>query len=474
MAKNVAMPDGSVVEFPDTMSDDAIGSAIKTNGFGQAKGSDVPQGLPGLPKPPNPIDTAPEESGLETGSLISPNPEENNQPPGLFSSDPMSVRALARAANSAKNTIAGAPPALYHALTDPKTPDEPNLPGHILPALNRLAVKPAVNAAEWYGQAAQGKVPAPLDQALSVAPEGIGAGAGNVLLGKAMEAAKLPDAASKYVREEIPSRLMNSVLRTKPKGYNYGRDPGAGVVAEGLTGSTKSGLLDSISSRLGETGKQIDFQLSDPAVNKPVVDVTNSVIDPINEMEAAAIKGKNLDLADRLSDLRNRLTHDFARDPSGKLIPTGTTKLSGLTPLEANALKQNIGEMAKWTGKPEIDELSPAIHQIYGRINNAIEDAAPGIKATNKRYAELKSAQESLDHSIRLQKGYNPLGSLTDILASLKWGPSGYIATKVGRSTPGLTMAAQALRKSTVPQPLQNALGGAAVSNLNPSPQENQ
>lgn len=472
MAKNVAMPDGSVVEFPDTMSDDDIGTAIKKNGIGGAQASDIPSGLPPMPKAPNPILSAPEESGLTSGPLLSPNPDENDQPSGAFSTNPLQLRALAREANSAKNTIASAPGAILHALTDPKTPDEPNLPGHILPALNRLAVQPTVNAAKWYSDAAQGKVPNALDQALSVAPEAVGSGAGNVLLGKVVESAKVPDVVSDYARESVPARIMNSALRTRPKGYNYGRDPGAGVVAEGLTGITKQGLLDNISGRLADIGDNINTHLSDPAVNKPVVDISTAVTDPLNTMEAAAIKGKKLDLANRLADLRSRLTNDYARNANGDLVSTGPTKLTGLTPREANAIKQDIGEMAKWTGKPEVDELSPAVHQIYRGINDQIEQAAPGIKDINQRYGELKSAQDSLDNSIRLHKGYNPLGSLTDILSSMKWGPTGYLASKAARSTPGLTFAAKALKKSTVPQPLQNAAAGLTVANLKQKAQE--
>lgn len=483
MAKNVSLPDGSVVEFPDTMSDDDIGAAIKKNGMGSAQASSLPSGLPPAPQAPNPILKAPEESGLESGPLMSANPDENNQPSGMFSSDPLSVRYLARAANSAKNAITGAPSAIYHAFTDPATQEETQAAGgsqevtgakHVGLGIDRLAVQPIVNAAKWYADSARGKVPDPLSQALEVSPQALGAGAGNVLLGKAVQSAKLPDAASDYLRDQLPSRLMNAALRTKPKGYNYGRDPGAGVVDEGITAGSKQSLLNQITDKLADQGNKINFQLSDPAVNKPVVDVTNAVIDPLNEMETAAIKGKNLDLADRVADLRNRLTHDFARDPSGKLVPTGTTKLSGLTPMEANAMKQDIGEMARWTGKPEVDELSPAVHEIYGRINDQIEQAAPGIKDINKRYGELKSAQDSLDNSIRLHKGYNPLGSLTDILSSLKWGPTGYLASKAMRSTPGLTYAAQALKNSTVPQGVQNVGAGLTVANLKQKAQEQQ
>lgn len=472
MAKNIAMPDGSVVEFPDTMSDDDIGAAIKKNSA-PTPDQTVNAAVASVPRPsgPNPILKAPEESGLETGPLVSSNPDEND----TLSHGAGSFRALAREANAAKNSITGIPSSIYHAFADAPTPEETQEAGgpqevqgakRVGLGVGRLTSEPIINAAKWYSQAAQGKVPDALNQALSVAPEAIGAGAGNMLAGKAIESARLPQAVSDTIRQDIPARLMNAAVRSRPKGFDYGRNPGAAVAEEGMVAGSKAGLLDQIGQSLKDTGQKIDFHLSDPAVNKPSIDVTNSVIDPLNEMESAAIKNKNLALADKVADLRNRLTHDYARDPNGNLVPTGTTKLVGLTPLEANALKQSIGEMAKWTGNLETDQLSPALREIYGRINGQVEGAAPGIKAINKKYGELLSAHDSLDTSMRLQQGYNPLGSLTDILASLKWGPTGYGVTKALRSTPGLTVAAQALRKSTVPQPLQTAAGGLTVANL--------
>lgn len=295
------------------------------------------------------------------------------------------------------------------------------------------------------------------------AAEGAGIGGGMAALGAAAKPAA--DAIADYV----PQRLYNAIARTSPKGFNYGRNPGQGMADEGLIAGSQGSMLDKVGDRLKATGDMIGQHLADPTVNKPVVNISKAITDPIDQMEAAAIKHSNLDLADRLKDLRDRLTTDYARDPvSQKLLPTGAKKLDKLTPAEANEIKQTLGEMTRWTGDPKVDQLSPAIQQAYRGINNQIESAAPGIKDINQRYGELKSAQESLDHKIRLGEKYNPLGSLTDILSGLHWGAGGYVGSKLARSTPVMSSVAQAARKAPASiDTLRRAATGVAVSGDN-------
>lgn len=388
-------------------------------------------------------------------------------------------RTLGQETRAGLDTITGIPSALYHAFADKPTSEEIEKHGadevsgakRVGLGVERLAVNPVENAAKWYSDAASGKVPHPLDQALSVASQAVGSAAGSMVAGKLAETGT--DAATEAARDYVPQRLMNALVRTRPKGFNYGRNPGQGVADEGIVAGSKSAMLDKIGQHLEDTGAQINQHLSDPAVNKPTIDITNAVLDPINQMETAAIKGKNLTLADNLAELRDRLTNDYARGPNGKLTPTGATKLSGLTPLEANAIKQDIGKMAKWKGPgfEAQDQMSPALHQIYGQINDRIEAAAPGIKDINQRYGELLSAQESMDRANRLGSTYNPLGSLSDMLAGLGWGPAGYLTTKAIRSTPGMTLVAQAARK--LPQtvaPVPTALSGAVAAQQGSQP----
>jgi hypothetical protein len=81
---------------------------------------------------------------------------------------------------------------IYKAAADPLTPEEQEefhghirIPGEV--AVERLTSAPIVRAANWYKDAVTGKVPDAYEQALSVAPEGVGTAGGTVVLGKAIE-----------------------------------------------------------------------------------------------------------------------------------------------------------------------------------------------------------------------------------------------------------------------------------------------
>jgi len=98
---------------------------------------------------------------------------------------------LEREASSLGNTIVQTPGAIAHAFTDAPTAEEqqqvaPGIDQGFRLGIHRLVAEPIVNAAKWYSDALHGNVPDPVGQALSVAPEAIGAGGGNVLFGKAV------------------------------------------------------------------------------------------------------------------------------------------------------------------------------------------------------------------------------------------------------------------------------------------------
>lgn len=137
---------------------------------------------------PNPslITNAPEESGLETGPLVSYNPAEND----TLKHGAGSARALAREVNAAGHALNPAEqiPNIFHAVMDPQTKDELPTPGGVPPvlsrALNRMVVQPTMNAISDY---ATGKVTP--EAALENAPAAIGGASGAVVGGKLLDSA---------------------------------------------------------------------------------------------------------------------------------------------------------------------------------------------------------------------------------------------------------------------------------------------
>jgi hypothetical protein len=133
---------------------------------------------------------------------------------------------LGREVGSLVSNIVGIPGAIKHAVTDPVTAEEAQRqglkPGDSRASINpldRLVVRPIANAADWYKQAAQGKIPDPTGQALSVLPEAIGAGAAAPITEKLGEMAPsaikaLPKTISDAIPKEVPRSLTKAATQT--------------------------------------------------------------------------------------------------------------------------------------------------------------------------------------------------------------------------------------------------------------------
>lgn len=171
--------------------------------------------------------------------------------------EPSFLDTLGREAKAAGQSIAGIPGGIYHAFSDQPSAEEQKEfstdahPGVIKRGaigITRMTAEPIANAADWYIKAAQGKIPNAYEQALSVAPEAIGTGAGNVIGGKLIEGA--PGAAAGAIEKTPPlvraaARGANKALATYPKAIGisvggavgaatripYGAELGAGIGA---------------------------------------------------------------------------------------------------------------------------------------------------------------------------------------------------------------------------------------------------
>ena len=157
-------------------------------------------------------------SGIDFSS-IGGKPVQTEAPP---STPPGFWDTLKREGKSMGGTISGIPSAVYHAFSEPPTKDEADKFGgqqevsgakRVGLGIYRLGVAPVETAANWYSDAARGKIPNAYEQALSVAPEAMGAGAAGVvapkLAGAAIDAAPaaagaVADVAGKAVKSVGP------------------------------------------------------------------------------------------------------------------------------------------------------------------------------------------------------------------------------------------------------------------------------
>ena len=122
------------------------------------------------------------------------------EPPGFW-------ETLSREGKALEGSIEGVPAAVYHAFNEPATKEEADKFGgpqevtgakRIGLGLHRLTTAPVETAANWYSDAAKGKIPDPYGQALTVMPEALGSAGGSMLAGKATELA--PEAAQGAAR----------------------------------------------------------------------------------------------------------------------------------------------------------------------------------------------------------------------------------------------------------------------------------
>lgn len=133
-----------------------------------------------------------------------------------------------------------------------------------------------------------------------------------------------------------------------------------------------------------------------------------------------------------------------------------------ISPMEANQIKQELGDRINWTGTSAIgDEVKPAYRALYGSLKNAVNNAVPEMAPLNERLTNLYAAQQSLKRVVGVEEvgqGKGALGSAVTGIArraeAIAGRPLPFIATmaKGGRAiapiavpaTPGMLSGIQA------------------------------
>jgi hypothetical protein len=130
---------------------------------------------------------------------------------------------LGREASSLGRNVLGIPSGIYHAFADEPTAEEQTefqghtrIPGEL--GFERLTGAPLVRAGEWYRDVARGNIPNAYDQALSVAPEAVGAGASAPIAGKLIQGALgAARGAAEFTRDVSPKLGAKAVALGRGK-----------------------------------------------------------------------------------------------------------------------------------------------------------------------------------------------------------------------------------------------------------------
>lgn len=278
-------------------------------------------------------------------------------------------------------------------------------------------------------------------------------------------------ALANHIAEKLPGRTLNSILRTKRKDFLYGKNPGQGVVDEGIVANSSDDLLRKINAKRLEVGAEIGAKLKEGTAAGKRVDFTKAM-EPIDEALAKAVKRGDKALYARLNDLRDEMVGIF-KEVGGGIERVGTKNIFSLTPENARVIKTELGEATRWTGQPFDGTVNSVRGQIYGKMDRIIDAAVPAVKTLNERYANLLGAEKALEKAITGFQGQN-LVRLNTLLTGLTMaggagagaasGGEGF-AERVGRGVAGAAIAGTLRSPATLTRFAQVAkgLGGKGV-----------
>lgn len=279
--------------------------------------------------------------------------------------------------------------------------------------------------------------------AVMAATEGLAKGTPPVV-----EALKSSTAPARTV---IAERSLAKLIKPNAADLKFGRNPTGAIVREGITANSLPELGQKVYAQARTVGAEIDKTLQNSPVANKTIDLTDA-LSPINERMKTAVANGDKAMYDRLSDLKQQLTKEWAENPkTGSIEPVGDRNLQ-MTPMQATEFKRQIGDMTRWQGAdPFENELNATKAEIFGKIKQKVNQSVPGIANLNNRYADLVSAGKAIERRIPVD-ARNAEFSLSDIATggfALHAGGPAALATVAGKkilsSTAFKTRAAQVI-----------------------------
>jgi len=211
--------------------------------------------------------------------------------------------------------------------------------------------------------------------------------------------------ATKEVRENSASSMINSLIRAKAKDLFFDKNPGRAIVEEKITGNSMDVLLEKTSGKLQEYNDIVTEKLSSKENMEKVSDY-KGVLKPI-ENAITRIKTMFPRTAKATIDKLTGVYLDLIgakQDPtSGRMVATRDFKMN---PLEATEFRRKIedSDVINWNkeASKEDQAISLALKDVYGEINKIIRKDVPGIEKVNKKISSLITAKRLL----KMQKDY--------------------------------------------------------------------
>jgi hypothetical protein len=199
--------------------------------------------------------------------------------------------------------------------------------------------------------------------------------------------------------EKVMARLMNA---THIKDYAFGKNPPKAVIealGKNLPSSSVSELHQKVQQSIPKYVQKAKDWVTQSQGDK-VLNLSENINGTIDDAINEAVKGgkNNQALVTRLNNLKDTLNFQHTVGRNGKIVNTGNRRLlDGIRPDEAVTLKQEIGDLGKWTGNASDDGIvNKTTQKLYGMVRTEIEKAIPSVHAVNETLSGLLSANSLL------------------------------------------------------------------------------
>lgn len=431
----VQMPDGSVAQFPDTMGQSDIESAISSH-------------------------------------LSSSSAAASPKPPGLLDRIKSNWADMTREVPSSEpgSTVQNIGSHFYRNLAAPILHPIDTL-GSVLTNL------PAINPTT--GEVRGGNMLMDAVHAYQSSPDKARTGAG--MVGDVMSMAALPeiakvagplaaDALNATGRgsQSLAAKVGNIALGTRTADTAYDTNPGAGISRTRAVALTRPSLLEKVKARIDPLSSQRDRILAQSIA--PPTDVTSDVQQPFNDISARKLNPRTGAVLPAQQSALTRAQRSITevQDPqSGQ--PTGTPKpLTDLTPLEVSQLNRNVYDMADYSS-PESTLANQGVKGAGANLRARLNTIAPEATDTTDLLHNVMGAKDVLQRQVG-QSGPVPLtksGVIGSTLGGAMLGAGTTAAAGLDILGSGLRSAGGQVRSMVSPAPTP---GSQVQSQSGPKP----
>lgn len=193
---------------------------------------------------------------------------------------------------------------------------------------------------------------------------------------------------------DVASKSLSRILRLTAKSFDFGKEPAEEVLKRGLA----SGSLKETATSIGEASRQVTSELTDVLKKAPgTVDAfaagTEASKSIPNEAAASRFEQLVLDAADKL----------------------GLKNLGKLSNVEANALKREVAEQARFVEGDMRPSVANAAKMFGGKIKDGLISNAPDAKDLLESSANLTEASKRAAFAVKAEKAGQGKSGLSSV-----------------------------------------------------------